>query len=207
MILKKCKVSFRKKTAFSDAQKYDFIPKITKTKRDNNLKRIAELEQQKEDLANKSEKGLLELSSSQADAISKLKADLSIFKRQRGKLYNKLDILKKDKKDNKEVISKDFEELQYFFPNIQLKRITDVEDYHKEISSIMNRQIAESEKKTWNLINLLNDQINTIEQKIAEISSVKNVSKVTLDTYSGLDKEINQLKLENEKFEKKRINK
>ena len=207
LILKKCKVSFRKKTAFSDAQKYDFIPKITKTKRDNNLKRIAELEQQKEDLANKSEKGLLELSSSQADAISKLKADLSIFKRQRGKLYNKLDILKKDKKDNKEVISKDFEELQYFFPNIQLKRITDVEDYHKEISSIMNRQIAESEKKTWNLINLLNDQINTIEQKIAEISSVKNVSKVTLDTYSGLDKEINQLKLENEKFEKKRINK
>lgn len=92
--------------------------------------------------------------------------------------------------------------MQYFFPNIQLKRITDVEDYHKEISSIMNRQIAESEKKTWNLINLLNDQINTIEQKIAEISSVKNVSKVTLDTYSGLDKEINQLKLENEKFEK-----
>ena len=66
----------------------------------------------------------------------------------------------------------------------------------------MNRQIAESEKKTWNLINLLNDQINAIEQKIADISSVKNVSKVTLDTYSGLDKEINQLKLENEKFKK-----
>ena len=52
------------------------------------------------------------------------------------------------------------------------------------------------------LINLLNDQINAIEKKIADISSVKNVSKVTLDTYSGLDKEINQLKLENEKFEK-----
>lgn len=199
---KDAKLASEKKTAFSDAQKYDFIPKITKAKRDNNLKRIAELEQQKEDLANKSEKGLLELSSSQADAISKLKADLSVFKRQRGKLYNKIDILKKDKNDNKEVISKDFEELQYFFPNIQLKRITDVEDYHKEISSIMNRQIAESEKKTWNLINLLNEQINVIEQKIAEISSVKNVSKVTLDTYSGLDKEINQLKLENEKFEK-----
>lgn len=66
----------------------------------------------------------------------------------------------------------------------------------------MNRQISESEKKTWNLINLLNDQINAIEQKIADISSVKNVSKVTLDTYSGLDKEINQLKLENEKFKK-----
>lgn len=72
------------------------------------------------------------MSSSQADAISKLKADLSIFKRQRGKLYNKLDILKKDKNDNKEVISKDFEELQYFFPDIQLKRITDIEDYHKK---------------------------------------------------------------------------
>ncbi len=199
---KESKLASEKKAAFIDAQKYDFIPKITKTKRDNNLKRIAELEQQKEDLANKSEKGLLELSSSQADAISKLKADLSIFKRQRGKLYNKLDILKKDKNDNKEVISKDFEELKLFFPDIQLKRITDVEGYHKEISSIMNRQIVESEKKTWNLINLLNEQINTIEQKIAEISSVKNVSKVTLDTYSGIDKEINQLKLENEKYEK-----
>ena len=103
---KESKLASEKKTAFIDAQKYDFIPKITKTKRDNNLKHIAELEQQKEDLANKSEKGLLELSSSQADAISKLKADLSIFKRQRGKLYNKLDILKKIRMITKKLFQK-----------------------------------------------------------------------------------------------------
>ena len=197
----KAKEASDKKSAFSDAQKYEFIPKINKTKYNENLKRIKELEDSKIELAEKSEKGLLELTSTQADQIRDLKNELSVYRRQRGKLFSQLDTLKKDKVDNKESLSQDFEELKNYFPELQIQKLAEVESFHKDISSIMTAQIKESEKKIWNLINLLNGQIKELEDKILEISQVKHVSKITLDKYSGIDKEIDKLKLENEKFD------
>ncbi len=191
-----------KKSAFTDAQKYDYIPKITKTKYDENKKRIDGLEQEKLELARKSEKGLLDLNSTQADLISDLRAQLSTFKRQRRKYFTKLDILKKDKLDNRQSITKDFEELKTYFPELNIQKLSEVEEFHKKISSIMMSQVKESEKKTWNLINLLNDQITELENRISDISQVKNVSTVTLEKYSEIDKTIVKLKLENEKYEK-----
>lgn len=199
---KEAKEAGEKKSAFTDAQKYEYIPKINKTKYEENKKRINELEKEKRELAKKSEKGLLDLNSTQADLISDLRAQLSTFKRQRRKYYTKLDILKKDKSDNRETISKDFEELKVFFPELNIQKLYEVEEFHKKISSIMMSQVKESEKKTWNLINLLNDQINDLENRISEISQVKNVSTVTLEKYSEIDKTIEKLKLENEKYEK-----
>ena len=189
-----------KKSAFTEAQKYEYIPKITKKKYEENLKRIQDLDNQKNELADKSEKGLLDLSSTQADLLRDLHKELSIYKRQRGKLYSQLDILKKDKIDNKVSLSTDFEELKKFFPNLDTKKLIEVEEFHKEISDIMDNQIKASEKKTWNLINLLNSKINDLENQISNISKIKHVSTATLQKYSSIDKEIDSLKLENEKY-------
>lgn len=197
----KAKEASNKKTAFTDAQKYEFIPNITKTKYKENLKLIEELLKEKETLAEKSEKGLLELTSSQAEQISKLKEELSTYKRQRGKLYNQLNTLKKDKEDNKESLEKDFTELREFFPNINIEKLETVEEFHRSISAIMMRQLSDSEKNIWNLISLLNMQIESIEKQIEAISQVKHVSKVVLDAYSKIDAEIAALRLENEKFD------
>lgn len=79
--------------------------------------------------------------------IGQLKTKLSTFKRQRGKLYSQLDVYKKDKEDNKEALSKDFEELQYFFPEIDVAKLSEVEEFHREISKILTYQINESEKR------------------------------------------------------------
>lgn len=194
------KASTDKKSAFTEAQKYEYIPKIPKKKYEENLKRIEELEKQKSELAEKSEKGLLDLSSSQADLLRDLHKELSIYKRQRGKLFSQLDILKKDKIDNKVSLSSDFEELKKFFPTLDTNKLIEVEEFHKEISGIMDNQIKVSEKKVWNLINLLNDKISDIESQISNISQIKHVSTVTLQKYSSIDKEIDSLKLENEKY-------
>lgn len=194
------KASTDKKSAFTEAQKYEYIPKIQKKKYEENLKRIEELEKQKSELAEKSEKGLLDLSSSQADLLRDLHKELSIYKRQRGKLFSQLDILKKDKIDNKVSLSSDFEELKKFFPTLDTNKLIEVEEFHKEISGIMDNQIKVSEKKVWNLINLLNDKISDIESQISNISQIKHVSTVTLQKYSSIDKEIDSLKLENEKY-------
>ena len=195
------KEASNKKSAFTDAQKYEYIPKITKTKYNENIKRIAQLELEKEDLAIKSEKGLLDLTSSQADLLSKYKSELSTFRRQRGKLFSQLESIKKDKPEKKETLQQDFTMLAKYFPELNIERLLEVEEFHKSIADIMARQLKDSEKKIWNLINLLNIQIKDLESKIEEISQVKNVSKVVLDKYALIDREIEQLKLENEKYD------
>jgi len=190
-----------KKTAFTDAQKYEYIPKITATKYKQNLARIAELEEEKRQLADKSEKGLLELSSSQAEQISKIKAELATFRRQRGKLYTQLDLLKANAEQSKTPIESDFDELALFFPNADIARITEIEEFHKDITAIVGRQIKDNQQRIWNLINLLTAQIKSLEAQLEEISQVKNVSKIVLDQYAAINAEIDRLTQENQKYE------
>lgn len=190
-----------KKDAFTEAQKYEYIPKITATKYKQNSKRIEELQEEKRQLADKSEKGLLELSSSQAEQISKIKAELATFRRQRGKLFTQIEILKDNFEKNKTPISNDFDELALFFPNIDIARISEIEEFHRDITSIVGKQIKENQQKNYNLINLLTEQIKKLESQLEEISQVKNVSKIVLDQYSAINSEIENLTQENQKYE------
>lgn len=191
-----------RKSAFTDAQKYEYIPKITKTKYKENLKRIAELEVRKEELADKSSKALLDLDSQKAAAISELKGELSTFRRQRGKLYTQLDLIKKDKEMDEATYQGDFSMLKEFFPNVDEARLRTVESFHKDISAILASELKESEKKTWNLINLLNAQIKSLEDQIDEVQNAKAISRVVFDEYSRIDKELTELKRENEFYDK-----
>ncbi len=191
-----------KKDAFTGAQKYEYIPKINKTKYKENSKRIEELETRELELAEKSSKNILDLDSEKAAAISELKGQLSTFKRQRGKLYTQLDLIKKDKDMDTATYQSDFSVLKEFFPNVNEDRLKTVEDFHKDISSILESELKASEKKIWNLINLLNTQIKSLESQIDEVQNANTISKVVFDEYSKIDRELSTLKRENEYYDK-----
>ena len=191
-----------RKVAFTGAQKYEYIPKINKTKYKENLKRIAELEAKELELAEKSSKDILDLDSEKAAAISELKGQLSTFRRQRGKLYTQLDLIKKDKEMDAATYQGDFSVLKEFFPDVNEDRLKTVETFHKDISSILEAELKDSEKKTWNLINLLNSQIKSLESQIDEVQNANAISKVVFEEYSRIDRELSALKRENEYFDK-----
>lgn len=184
-----------KKSVFSKAQDYQYIPKINKTEYKNNLKKIEELKLKKTELADKAGKNLLELDSKKAAAIAKLKGDLKTFKRQQGKYYNQLDLIKKNKEIESSSIQNDFSALQEFFPNAELsiERLQQVEAFHKDLTTILKNDFKEAEKKVWNLINLLNIQIENIENEINSIEQVEGISKIMLEEYAKIEKEIIQL--------------
>lgn len=191
-----------KKSAFNKAQNYQYIPKINKTKYNENIKRINELENQKLEMADKAGKNLLELDSEKAAAISQLKQELRNFKRQRAKYYNQLDAIKRNKEIETPSIQSDFAALKEFFPELDESRLELVESFHKELTGILKSNFKDAEVKTWNLINLTNIQIENIEHQINDIEHASNLSKIVLDEYAKIDKEINDLKNENEKYDK-----
>jgi len=196
------KESEDRKSAFTDAQKFEYIPKINKTKYTSNIKRIEELNDQKNELAEKSSKNLLDLDSEKASVILKLSDELSTFKKQRGKLYYKLEKIKKDIQSESVNYQADFTVLKEFFPQVNEERLQTVELFHRDITNIMSSELKEAEKKTWNLVNLLNVQIKELENSIDKIQKVSHVSKVVLDEYAKIDKELNALKNENECYDK-----
>ena len=192
-----------KKSAFSKAQDYEYIPKITKTQYKENLKRIAELNRLKEELAEKAGRNLLELDSEKAAAIAKLKGDLKTFKRQRARYFSQLESVQKNKEIESSSIQADFSALQEFFPNaeINVERLMQVEAFHKDLTSILKSDFKEAETKIWNLINLINIQIANIESEIASIEKAEGLSKIVLEEYARIEKEITALEDQNTKYD------
>lgn len=196
------KKSKEKKSTFTKAQDYNYIPKIGKKQYEANEKRIIELEAEKQIMAEKSHKNLLELNSEKALAIKDLKAQLSQFKRQRGRFYDQLNTIKKNKEFKSVVLQNDFSALEEFFPNqVSIERLQTIESFHKNITSILKDDFASAESKAWNLINLVNIQISNIEEKINQVEGYSDLSKVVLENYATIDREITELKNQNKKYD------
>lgn len=196
------KISESKKTTFSKAQEYAYIPKINKTQYNENIKRIEELNNIKFELADKAGKNLLELDSEKALIISELKNELKSFKRQRGKYFSQLESIKKNKEIKSSSIRNDFTLLKDFFPNVEIniQKLEEIESFHKGITSILKKDFKEAENKIWNLINLITLQIDNIEQKINDVDNSKGLSKIVLDKYAKIEYEINTLIDQNNKY-------
>ncbi len=195
-----------KREAFTHAQKFDYIPKITKTKYNKNLQDIETLKAKKLELAEKSSKNLLDLDSEKAAYASQLKAQLTVFRRQRGKLYSQLEALQKNKDLDTTTIQNDFSALSDFFPNqIDVERLKSIESFHKTISSILGADLKDAEKRIWNLINLLSGQIKTLEKELEQVQNASNLSKIILDEYAAIDKAMNDLIKENAQFDELQV--
>ena len=155
------------------------------------------------ELAEKAGKNLLELDSEKASAIARLKGDLKIFKRQRGRYYSQLDAIKKNKEIEAASVQSDFSALKEFFPEAELsyERLAEVEAFHKDLTSILKSDFKEAEQKIWNLINLINIQIENIENEMHEIEAAEGISKIVLEEYAKIEKEIVALQDQNNRYD------
>lgn len=132
---------------FKKAQKYQYIPFVTKkSEYERNEERIRELASHAEELAHRSSNGLLDLDSMQAERLSMLHSNLSNFKRQRAKIISQLRAIRADKELGKRSFKRNFEDLQRFFPEVNLRRIESIEGFHKQLAGILKDEFSEMEE-------------------------------------------------------------
>ncbi|HEM4953001.1 TPA: DUF2326 domain-containing protein [Streptococcus suis] len=193
-----------RKKVFVAAQKYKFIATVqNKTEYKDNEKRIQELEQEINQLTRESDSGLVDLDSIQAQQLSELRHQLSDAKRQRSSLLSQKRSFEAERNPKRQQFQKDFESLQQFFPNVDIKTISEIESFHQQLTSVLSAEYQESAKSLQNLINLTNSQVYKLEEKISQISTVSNVSQSILEQYADLQREITQLRDSNESFKLK----
>lgn len=190
-------------STFNKAQEYKFIPRINATEFKDNEKRIESLRLEAETLADRSERGLLDLPAEKAEQIARLKEQISALKRNRSRFYNQLNAYKQDNGYEIVGLKSDFSELSEYFNNVNVENLIQIEEFHKKITSILRKEIKSSIQEMWDNINLLNEAIKGLENELADIQQTTNVSRVILKSYYTIEREIENLEKANELYIKK----
>ena len=190
-----------KYSTFRKAQKYQYIPFITKqSEYSRNETRIAELTEQAEELARKSSSGLLDLDSMQAEQLSIMQGKLSNFKRQKSRLLSQLRAIRADQDWGKRGFKRNYDDLLRFFPEVDLQRIEAIEDFHKKLANILKKEFAETEENMQATLALIETEMTQIEAQIAQMAVTTDLSKTVLEQYAAIDKELKTLRAANENY-------
>lgn len=198
-----CDEAIKTNDSFAKAQKYQLLPKITKEQYIDNEAKIQKLKTQAESLANRSEQGLLELTTEKAEKISKIKEQIVSLKRNRSKYYNQLNYYKIDSEYEATGFKNDFSDLTKYFDNVNLNNLHEIEEFHKEITSILRKELNNSIKEIRKNISMLSNAIEQLEGELVKINQSDNLPKIILDSYASIKKESDELEYINKLYNKK----
>lgn len=185
--------------AFRSARNYNFIPSMVggKTQYEENVVIIEELEQQ-----------LATLTVEQADAYtnediekSRIKAQL-VGDRLRIEtdiqfLQRRLKLVAMSLEYGLYPTEADFESLQKFFPDVNLRKLYEVEKYHQKLAEILDAQFATERDSIEEEIAELQERARAIQVQISDMGFVGNISKEFLDKHSEIKGRIDALRAQN----------
>jgi len=188
---------------FKKAQKYNYLPSVTtKTKYKENEQRILELEKSIERLRTESTEGFVDMETLQNESASELHYQLKVAKRQYISLTEELSTIEIDQA-KRQSFQKDFELLQQFFPEADIKKLEDIEDFHKKLDKILKNEFKSKATNLQKAIDLVASQITELKIQITGISSSPSLPLAILNEYCEKQKKLNLLTVANETYLKK----
>lgn len=192
----------RKKT-YQKARKLEFVPYSTTTKAQykKNLKEIQQLEDDLAALMAKTDRDLSKEELSHADEASELKGKITGLKRQRSRLKSQLEIVNVSINGGFTQSSADFAELSEFFPDTNMRRISEVENFHNKLQRILSLELNDEAQRLQLLISSLDAEISSLEEDQRKLGIPTAMPKTFLDSYSALSHRIDDLKAQNEAYD------
>lgn len=192
----------KKLDAYREARKYHFISDLVggNKKYEENLAEIRSLELQLETLMEEAEKGHtdeeIELNKKKAALTS---AKLSVEKTIHSKEM-KLRLVSMNLEYGLYPTEADISALQEFFPEVNVRKLYEIEKYHQKLANILDAQFSDEKASIELDIEQLNKQLENINMQIKELGFVGNISREFLDRHSAIKGEIDALKTQNDAF-------
>lgn len=190
--------------AMSKALKFDIVKKITKAVYNENIKRLEALQTELETLASRGRDELLELDPNQAEKAAELKARQDALTKQKKRLWVQYYAIKSAADVRRPATAQDFEELAKYFPNSDLRKLGEIENFHSRLSSILEEEFSASMSSILALVNETSKEISIVEAAIQEINLPQRVSEKTLKSCASIAVEREKLKEENSNYDAKR---
>jgi uncharacterized protein YydD (DUF2326 family) len=194
--------SKKEKDAYKKAQDFHFVPKIGKRKLAQNEKRIAELQTELLRIQRASGEQIMGLDTQQAQQVAALKQRLGNVRRQRGRLESQLRAVENDLAFDNPRLENNFQDLLLFFPEANLKKIEDIERFHRQLAHVLNSEFEEAKQRLTALIKVAEEEINSLVKEIRASGLPPKVSRGVLESYSTKKEEIAFLEKENKAYQK-----
>jgi len=131
-----------KSDTYNKSIKLGLNPDITKQKSEQNKRRIYELQAQLDlivrDEMTSDRYFFSTLSHENAKRISTIKHELAVLRHQRTRLMSRLNLIRRNIGENKIEFKNDLFGLQTFFPSINIRKIQEIEGFHKKLANILS---------------------------------------------------------------------
>ena len=191
--------------AFNKAQKLDFISgsDLKKKEIEDIQKEITELENRNDTICNNSDsEQIANLDKEQATRAAKLQGLLQPLRSKRTKLLNKIETTQKTYDGLLIPTKEELSVLQSFFPNTNIKKLYDIEEFHFKMSDILREELKHSIAQYQLELKNTESQILSLETELQNITPGKTLPKAAYTEYANNFSKIQKLKEKLENFEK-----
>ena len=166
-----------------------------------NKTQISELEQEETELAESSNRGLLDLDSIQAQQISELDDQIASYSRQRARVQTQLNAIRREMTEGKKSFKRSYDDLARFFPNVEFRAFEQVEGFHQGLSKVLTEEFRESERELAAAYAMLCTEIDRLKKEKEAIKSIPNVTRAVLRRYAEITTSLNNARAANENYE------
>lgn len=189
--------------ALKKAKKQDVISygSITTKKRYN--ENLNELESLREDLkvhTASNNSNYVNLNLEQADQISEIKSQLNVLMRNRTTTKTQLRLVEENLSSNPEVHHGPYEELEQFFPGVNVRKLSEIESFHARLSEILMAEYEQQKNELNNNLERLNQEIENLKNQLSKHGEPANYSTAYLNKYKELNRAIERLEAQNRDY-------
>ncbi len=191
-----------KHSAFRTAQKYNFIASaITRQKEyEKAQSKLAELRQEKEDLAFSNNSSVDREEVKKANQINELKRYLRDARKKLEQKKNDIHLVDLNLQLGVQPTEADLNNLLTFFPNANIEKLAKIEKFHHKIQSILKDELLETKRRMEQELLPLQNQVDKIQNYIERLKPSMAFSDEFLTAYTKLDHEITTLENECDNF-------
>lgn len=191
-----------KLNVFRKARSFQFVPSMVggKEQYEKNISSINELRVKLDSLEHEQ----VEVSSREDIEKSQTKRQLKLtqmeLESQLSTQERKLKLLNMSLEYGLYPTEADLVSLQEFFPEANMRKIYEVERYHRKLAEILDDQFQDEKQNVEQTISELRDRIADIKNQILELGFVGHISQEFLDSYSEIKGRIDALQEQNNAY-------
>lgn len=188
---------------YKKAQENNFIVSIGKRQYEKNKKEIIKKQEEIEELTQKLDKGLLDIDTSTSERAIGLKRELTPKRRIKSKLCSKIAVLDENINYKFSETTESFEQLKKFFPDANVKHISEIEAFHKKIAVIFDAELQEERKRMQKQLDEVNKDIQLLEDELSGLVKNPKFSAIVLQKHAEILSQIKKMQQENEAYQKR----
>ncbi len=189
---------------FRNAQNCGFIdPTVSDTEYQNNEESIRELSEKSERMEFSLDEEISEETIENADAEMSVRKRLSLLYAERNSYASKLRAVENNIEEASAILlADDFSDLQRYFPEVNIKMLSDVERFHRKVAHNMREKMQREKSVISERVAEIEQEIRNLEQKERQIGNLTNISRKKVGEYRIIDKRISKMKEQNKTYRK-----